>query len=87
LYPYTSQTYVHTYTFDGQCGAIFFIENISYENLRISEEEFNENMGYVDGKTDTDLLLEEGDETEDQERIMILKVHTCASPWQHTCSL
>ena len=33
-------------------------------------------MGYVDGKTDTDLLLEEGDETEDRERIMILKVRT-----------
>ena len=32
-------------------------------------------MGYIDGKTDTDLLLEEGAETEDQERIMILKVH------------
>ena len=59
---------------DVQCGAISFIENISYENLRISEEEFNENMGYIGGKTDTDLLLEEGDETEDRERIMILKV-------------
>ena len=33
-------------------------------------------MGYVDGKTDTDLLLEEGDDTEDRERIMILKVRT-----------
>ena len=35
------------------------------------------NMGYVDGKTDTDLLLEEGDDTEDRERIMILQVKTC----------
>ena len=42
----------------------------------MSEDEFNQNMGYVDGKTDTDLLLEEGDETEDRERIMILQVHT-----------
>ena len=32
------------------------------------------NMGYVDGKTDADLLLEEGDDTEDRERIMILNV-------------
>ena len=32
------------------------------------------NMGYVDGKTDTDLLLEEGDEEEDGERIILLKV-------------
>ena len=34
-------------------------------------------MGYIDGKTDTDLLLEEGDDTEDRERIMILQVRTC----------
>ena len=70
-----THTRTHTHTpHDIQCGAISFIENISYENLRISEEEFNQNMGYVDGKTDTDLLLEEGDETEDRERIMILQV-------------
>ena len=31
-------------------------------------------MGYVDGKTDADLLLEEDDGVEDRERLMVLKV-------------
>ena len=31
-------------------------------------------MGYVDGKTDADLLLEEEDVEADQERILVLKV-------------
>ena len=74
-FTYTTLTHI-IHASHVQCGAISFIENISYDNLRMSEDEFNQNMGYVDGKTDTDLLLEEGDETEDRERIMILQVHT-----------
>ena len=31
-------------------------------------------MGYVDGKTDADLLLEEADVMEERERVMVLKV-------------
>ena len=31
-------------------------------------------MGYVDGKTDGDLLLEEADVMEEKERVMVLKV-------------
>ena len=59
-----------------QCGAVSFIENVRAKNLRIQEEEFNVKMGYVDGKTDVDLFLEEGEveEEEDHERIMVLGV-------------
>ena len=59
-----------------QCGAMSFIENVGAKNLQISEEEFNDKMGYVDGKTDIDLFLEEGaaQDEEDQERIMVLEV-------------
>ena len=31
-------------------------------------------MGYIDGKTDSDLLIEEDDIEEDFERILVLKV-------------
>ena len=31
-------------------------------------------MGYIDGKTDTDLLLEEEDPAEDRERLVMLEV-------------
>ena len=46
------------------------------KNLKIPEEEFNVKMGYVNGKTDVDLFLEEGEaeEQEDRERIMVLQV-------------
>lgn len=53
-----------------------FIENVRAKNLNIDEEEFNRKMGFVDGKTDIDLFLAEGEaeEEEDQERIMVLEV-------------
>ena len=49
---------------------------MSAKNLRIEEDDFNIKMGYVDGKTDIDLFLAEGEaeEEEDQERIMVLTV-------------
>ena len=42
----------------------------------MSEEEYNTKMGYVDGKTDVDLLLAEGWEEieEDNENVQVLKV-------------
>ncbi len=53
-----------------------FLENISADNLNISEEEFKAHMGYIDGKTDADLLMEsELEELEQsQERLHVLKV-------------
>ena len=49
---------------------------MSAKNFKISEEEFNSKMGYVDGKTDIDLFLAEGEaeEEEDRERLMVLAV-------------
>jgi len=61
------------YYFTNLCGAIYFIENITAESLKMEDEEFNKKMGYVDGKTDADLLLEEDDGVEDRERLMVLK--------------
>ena len=68
-----THTHTHAHT---QCGAVSFIENVRAKNLKIPEEEFNMKMGYVDGRTDVDLFLEEGEieEEEDKERIMVLKV-------------
>ena len=68
-----AHAHAHTHT---QCGAVSFIENVRAKNLKIPEEEFNMKMGYVGGKTDVDLFLEEGviEEEEDKERIMVLKV-------------
>ena len=42
----------------------------------MSEEEFNQKMGYVEGKTDVDLLLEESweDIEEDEENRQVLQV-------------
>ena len=59
-----------------QCGAVSFIENVRAKSLRIDEEEFDVKMGFVDGKTDIDLYLAEGEveEEEDRERIMVLEV-------------
>ena len=59
-----------------QCGAVSFIENVRAKNLMLPEEEFNMKMGYVNGKTDIDLFLEESaaEEEEDQERTMVLEV-------------
>jgi hypothetical protein len=61
-----------------QCGAVSFVENVRAKNLMIEEEEFNVKMGFVDGKTDIDLYLAEGEveEEEDRERIMVLEVGT-----------
>ena len=77
-----------------QCGAVSFVETIRAKNLRIAEAEFNEKMGYVDGKTDIDLFLEEGEveEEEDQERLMVIEVslhtHSCMySVHSSSCSL
>ena len=49
---------------------------MSAKNFKISEEEFNLKMGYVNGKTDIDLFLAEGEaeEEEDRERLMVLAV-------------
>ncbi len=43
----------------------------------MTEEEYNTKMGYVDGKSDVDLLLAEGWEEveEDNEHKQILEVH------------
>lgn len=59
-----------------QCGAVSFIENISAENLDMSEEEFKVHMGYVDGKTDADLLIEAEQEAlqQSKEKLHVLKV-------------
>ena len=42
----------------------------------MSDDEFNDKMGYIDGKTDIDLLLDEGleDIDEDTENKQILQV-------------
>ena len=63
-----------------QCGAMSFVENISADVLNMKEEEFNLLMGYVDGKTDADLLIEEvDDEALDKEKILLLQVETSQS--------
>ncbi|CAI8039003.1 Rab5 GDP/GTP exchange factor [Geodia barretti] len=63
------------YYFTNLCGAVSFVENVRAKNLRIEEEEFNVKMGFVNGKTDIDLFLMEGEveEEEDRERIMVLE--------------
>jgi hypothetical protein len=61
------------YYFTNLCGAVHFIENISAQNLKLSQEEFNSKMGYVDGKTDSDLLIEEYNDDEDYQQITILE--------------
>lgn len=40
----------------------------------MSEEEFNTHMGYVNGKSDVDLLLEDDDADEDAEKLQMLRV-------------
>ena len=59
-----------------QCGAVSFIENISADNLNMSEEEFKVHMGYVDGKSDADLLIESEQQEHQQtmETLHVLKV-------------
>ncbi|XP_064395551.1 rab5 GDP/GTP exchange factor-like [Halichondria panicea] len=72
------------YFFTNLCGAVSFIENVRAENLCtvkdgvtvcMTEEEYNTKMGYVDGKSDVDLLLAEGWEEveEDNEHKQILE--------------
>ena len=51
-----------------------FIENLTAENLKMPQEEFDKKMGFVDGKTDADLLIEEDNFVEDEERVFILRV-------------
>lgn len=52
-----------------------FIENISADNLNMSEVEFNGHMGYVGGKTDTELLIEESKEDQQgREKLHVLQV-------------
>ncbi len=52
-----------------------FLENISADNLNLSEEEFKTHMGYVDGKTDADLLMESElvELQQGQEKLHVLK--------------
>ena len=58
---------------------------MSAKNFKIPEEEFNLKMGYVNGKTDIDLFLAEGEaeEEEDRERLMVLAVSQslCHTSW------
>ena len=53
-----------------------FLENISADNLNMGEEEFKAHMGYVNGKTDADLLMESELEElqQGQEKLHVLKV-------------
>ena len=52
-----------------------FVENLSSENVNMSEAEFNVKMGYINNKTDADLLIEEVDqEQESKEKLHVLKV-------------
>lgn len=53
-----------------------FLENISADNLNMSEDEFKVQMGYVDGKTDADLLIEaeQEDLQQSMEKLHVLKV-------------
>lgn len=66
-----------------QCGAVSFLENISAENLNMSEEEFKGHMGYVNGKTDADLLMESELEElqQGQEKLHVLKVSSTLDMW------
>ena len=52
------------------------MENITAENLNMREEEFKVHMGYVDGKTDADLLMEDEEEALDnaKEKLHVVKV-------------
>ncbi len=61
-----------------QCGGVSFIENVKADNVNLSREEFNQNMGFVDGRTDVDLLLAEGWEEleQDDENKQVLQVRT-----------
>lgn len=46
------------------------------KNLHMIEKEFDEKMGYINGKTDVDLLLEEGleDIEDDTANMQVLQV-------------
>lgn len=57
------------YCFTNICGAVSFIERCTAQKLNISEEEYNKNMGYVDGKTDLDLILAD-DKTAEEEELL-----------------
>jgi len=48
----------------------------------MKEEEFNVAMGYVDGRTDADLLIEETDEGDQgREKIHVLQVRGDIAGW------
>ncbi|XP_019850987.1 PREDICTED: rab5 GDP/GTP exchange factor-like [Amphimedon queenslandica] len=61
------------YYFTNLCGAVTFIESISADKLKMSVEDFNNKMGYVNGKTDADLLIEEYDDEEMVENMTIIE--------------
>ncbi len=52
-----------------------FIENLSADNLNMSEEEFQVCMGYVDGKSEADLFIQAEEEELQQslEKLHVLK--------------
>lgn len=58
------------YCFTNICGAVSFIERCTAHKFNISEEEYNKNMGYVDGKTDLDLILADDKSGEEEELLM-----------------
>ena len=52
-----------------------FLENISADVLSMTEDSFNDAMGYVGGKTDADQLIEETDEGDQgREKMHVLQV-------------
>lgn len=64
------------YYFTNLSAAVSFIENLTAENLKMPQEEFDKKMGFVDGKTDADLLIEEDNFVEDEERVFILRSYS-----------
>lgn len=65
------------YYFTNLCGAVSFLENISADNLNMSEDEFKVHMGYVDGKTDADLLIDSEQEELQQSREKLHVLKSC----------
>ncbi|KAL5484561.1 hypothetical protein EMCRGX_G021085 [Ephydatia muelleri] len=61
------------YYFTNLSAAVSFIENLTAENLKMPQDEFDKKMGFVNGKTDADLLIEEDNAVEDKERVFVLK--------------
>ncbi|XP_065916733.1 rab5 GDP/GTP exchange factor-like isoform X2 [Dysidea avara] len=57
------------YCFTNLCGAVAFIERCSARKFNITVEEYKKKMGYVDGKTDLDLILD-GDASDDENELL-----------------